>query len=93
MKIDLLYAAMSALLAGTALLPVTLPQGARAAQSPFAVDMGPTGLDGLNMPGRAAGISPTHPVLPRHGVPSLSHPADGSHAVLVGVHVPNRTGA
>jgi len=71
---NVIFAPIAAtLLSGAALLPLTMPYTADAAQSPFSVHMGMTKIDGVTIAYREAG-DPTDPtVLLLHGFPTSSH--------------------
>ncbi|MCR9111414.1 alpha/beta hydrolase [Marivita sp. XM-24bin2] len=73
MKNEILSSSFAALLAGTTLLPVTLPNSAIAAQSPFAVNMKTMEIDGVNIAYREAGDPSNPTVLLLHGFPTSSH--------------------
>lgn len=64
---------LAALFASTTLLPVTLPNNASAAQSPFVVDMKSMEIDGQTIAYREAGDPSNPTVLLLHGFPTSSH--------------------
>ncbi len=74
MNTNSLNTSFAALLAGTLLLPVTLPGDAFAAQPmPFATSFGQMEIDGLKIAYREAGNPANPTVLLLHGFPTSSH--------------------
>ncbi|MCG7572126.1 alpha/beta hydrolase [Phaeobacter sp. CNT1-3] len=73
MKNLILSASTMAVMAGTLLLPVTLPQSATAAPNTFAVEMNTMEIDGLDIAYREAGNPENPTVLLLHGFPTSSH--------------------
>ena len=73
MRNEIFGTVFAALLAGTALLPLTLPGQAQAAASPFSVQMNTMEIDGINIAYREAGNPDNPTVLLLHGFPTSSH--------------------
>ena len=73
MKTRIRTSILAALFASTTLLPVTLPNSAVAAQSPFVVDMKSMEIDGQTIAFREAGDPSNPTVLLLHGFPTSSH--------------------
>ncbi|RLJ60114.1 pimeloyl-ACP methyl ester carboxylesterase [Litoreibacter meonggei] len=73
MRNEVISTISAALLTGTALLPLTLPQKASAAESPFSVKLDKMEIDGLNIAYREAGNPDNPTVLLLHGFPTSSH--------------------
>jgi pimeloyl-ACP methyl ester carboxylesterase len=73
MKTRIRTSILAALFASTTLLPVTLPNSAVAAQSPFVVDMKSMEIDGQTIAYREAGDPSNPTVLLLHGFPTSSH--------------------
>ncbi len=72
MKTDLLHSTAAALLAGLLLLPVTLPDSARATESPTAA-LSAEAIDRLSPAGRTAG-APAGPAGLLYGLPGAPSP-------------------
>lgn len=73
MRNEIFSTVFAALLAGTALLPLTLPGQAQAAASPFSIQMSTMEIDGINIAYREAGNPENPTVLLLHGFPTSSH--------------------
>ncbi len=73
MKNQMIHTTLAAFLAGASFLPVTLPNLAAAAESPFAVRMNTMEIDGLTIDYREAGDPSNPTVLLLHGFPTSSH--------------------
>ncbi|MGH1414165.1 MAG: alpha/beta fold hydrolase [Pelagimonas sp.] len=73
MKLEILHSSVAALLAGSLLLPITMPGQGRAAESPFAVHMTTMEIDGMKIAYREAGDPNNPTVLLLHGFPTSSH--------------------
>lgn len=73
MKFELLHSAGAALLAGTLLLPVTMPDSAFAGNTTFGVAFQSEEIDGMTIAYREAGNPENPTVLLLHGFPTSSH--------------------